>query len=229
MRGVENICRVLSQADTIDREEGLLTYPCYRLTMERFAAHYGVPLAGTVGAFVALSPNNDYAGNLRSLATLLWGFREGIPPEQLSVSTYSACKRRAWSYINGVDFLSDAKGPKTRAFYQNILDPTNPEPVTVDGHMVGIWEGRRMTMKEAARTRFSYEDIAQGVRDVAAELALVPCQAQAICWLTWKRIHAVIYNPQLNLFRGGNQWGSDVDPREIRPYSPRAASLLSVA
>jgi hypothetical protein len=221
MRGVESIRHVLSLADSIDREEGLLAYPRYRLTLERFATHYGVPLAGTVGAFVALSPNNDYAGNLRSLATLLWGFQQGISPERLSVSTYSACKRRAWSYINGIDFLSDAKGPKTRAFYQNILDPTNPEPVTVDGHMVGVWEGRRMTMKEATTSRFRYADVAQGVRDVAAELALVPCQAQAICWFTWKRIHAVVYSPQLSLFRGGDQWGNDVDPREIRPFRLR--------
>lgn len=221
MRGVENVRRVLSLADRIDQEEGLQAYTRYRVTLERFSDYYAVPLAGVVGAFVALSPNNDFAGNLRSLATLLWGFRKSIPVENLTVSTYGACKQRAWNYIQGIDFLSDAKGPKTRAFYQNILNPSDPEPVTIDGHMVGVWRGQRMTMKAAVTSGFNYNEIAQGIRNVAREVGLVPCQVQATCWFTWKRIHGVVYDPQLSLLRSADQWGSDVHPRDVRPFPLR--------
>lgn len=221
----DNIHRVLDKADEIDIREGLAAYGRYRETMLRFAKHYGCKLESVVAAFVAMSPNNDYKGNLKSLATLLHGIKEGWDLEEITVTTYKACRDRAYSFARcDKDFLEVTRGPKTRSFYQNIIDPSNSSPVTIDGHMLSIWHGRYMTMKEAVRSRYRYEDVAQGVREVAFMRGFVPCQVQAICWFTWKRIHKAVYDPQLNLFASGDQWGTEVSPVHIKPFTRKVAA-----
>jgi hypothetical protein len=220
--GRANVRRVWGLSDATDRREGSRAYLGYKITLARFAGHYGASVEGTVAAFCALSPNNDFKGNLRSLATLLWGRREGVPVNRLVVSTYGACKLRAWAYLEGRDFLEHTQGPKTRAFFQNILHPLDPHPVTIDGHMVGVWYGQRMTMKEAVYTRFRYEELAQGFRQVAADLGLCTNQLQATLWFTWKRLHQVVYSPQLDLVRTDDQWGQDLRPEDVRPWAPRS-------
>lgn len=209
---------VWRRVDPIDRGEGMTAYLRYRWTLSRLAAHYGAELPGTVAAFAALSPNNDYMGNLRSTATLLKARAEGIPFERCTVSTYRACARRAWDYLDGIPFLERTKGPKTRAFYQNILDPWDPEPVTIDGHMFGLWAGQRLTMKQVVRLRIPYDRVADDFRSFAGRNGILPCQLQATLWFTWKRIHRVIYSPQLDVFNHGNCWLLDMKPEEIRPF-----------
>lgn len=219
---VANILAVWARVDAIDREEGMLAYPRYHDSLAVYARHYELPLASVVGAFAALSPNNDYLGTLRSLVTLLDGQRDGVPVEALTISTYNACRDRAWDYLHGSDFLTMTAGKKTRAFFRNIMDPSDPEPVTIDGHMVGVSIGQRMNMKAIVRTGFDYDAIAAEFRDVAGQVGVVPCQLQAVIWFTWKRIHNVIFEPQLDAFSMGDQWRSLTTPDMIRPY-PRKA------
>ena len=221
MTAVENILRVYAQVDAIDREEGLLAYPRYRESLMYYAVRYRLPFANVVGAFVALSPNNDYMGNLRSLVTILEGLRHSRRVEDCTVSTYKACRDRAWTFLLGTDFLATTKGKKTRNFYQNIFNPDDPNPVTIDGHMACIYVGKRMTMKEVVRSRFKYDEVAEAFRTVAYDVDLLPCQLQAMLLFTWKRINNVIYSAQLDVFAGDNQWGTRIDPSRIRPFPIR--------
>jgi hypothetical protein len=214
------IKKVLEKADTCDWVEGSGAYFAYHETMTHFAEYYKAPLRGTIAAFVALSPNNDYMGNLRSLATVLLARQQGVPLQDVTVSTYNACRNRAWEYLSGErDFLRFTKGPKTRAFYLNILEPWLAGPITIDGHMKSLWFGKRLTMKEAVReVKARYDDIAHDFRVVAKNNHLMPHQLQAILWFTWKRIHNVLAVQQFDLFRGGDQWGVARDPIAVKPY-----------
>lgn len=218
---VDNLRSVLDQADSADLRDGKLAYPRHNLTLSRLAERYEVPLSAVAGTFSALSPNNDYLGNLRSTVTLLQGFRDGVDVWDLTVSTYKVCAERAWRCLKGEDFLSFTKGPKTRAFYQNIMDPSDPIPVTIDGHMMSIWRGQRMTMKEAVwmRPRLKYEDIAEGVREVARECNWIANRVQSTLWFTWKRIHGILYRPQMDLFKCEDPWLMDLEPHEIRGFA----------
>jgi hypothetical protein len=108
---IENIKRTLARADAIDYREGLQAYHNYNRTAQGLASLYGYPLEVVAAVFVALSPNNDYIKNLRSTATLLKGHKLGMPVESLTVSTYKACKLRAWRVLDGEDFLSVRCGP----------------------------------------------------------------------------------------------------------------------
>lgn len=186
--------------------------------MERLAVSYEVRLENVVACFSALSPNNDYLGNLRSTVTLLEGRRRGLPVESCTVSTYGACKLRAWEFLAGEDFLTRTVGKKTRNFYINILDPEENTAVTIDGHMYCIWIGKRMTMRQAVRERMAYDAVADGCRELAAHEGMLPNQLQAMLWFTWKRIHNVVYSPQLNLLNPADHWNMDLVPEHIKPY-----------
>jgi hypothetical protein len=101
--------------------------------------------------FAALSPNNDYHGNLRDADRLLEAAKNKIGIDDFKVSTYGNNKRKAWSIANGVEPLDVIVFPKTRSFFLNIFDPLDPHPVTVDGHIYNAWHGRRISLKGAAQ------------------------------------------------------------------------------
>ena len=219
-----NIRRVFDLADRIDLEEGMKAYRAYQQTMAGLAGRYGCTLEQATAVFVSLSPNNAYLQNLRSAATVLAAHRAGIPKERVITSTYNHCRDRAFQFLDGADFLSATKGPKIRAFYSNIVNPSDPEPVTIDGHMIGVWFGHPITMKSAAYLKVRYHEIAGGFRDVAAGLGLIPNQLQAVLWFTWKRINRVAFDPRLSLFGAGNQWRNYIPAEEIKTYPVRAAA-----
>lgn len=206
----ENLARLISKADAIDLRHGVNAYRVYNQVIKDFALSYAAKFEPTLAAFCALSPQNDYYGNLRSLASVLHAAQHSIPIEQVVVSTYKHCRDRAYLYLTGkADFLSTVKGLKIRAFYANILDPEDPVPVTIDGHMVCAWRGINVPMQSASVKPSEYDEIAKGVRDLAEEMNLIPNQVQAIIWLTRKRLQRIKYNPQLNLF------GDDINIQAI--------------
>lgn len=183
--------------------------------MTAFARHYQIPLSKVTSAFVALSPNSDYIGNLRSLTSVLEGLSKGLPAEEITVSTYKACRNRAITYLTGeADFLRTVRGPKIRAFRDNILRPKTSRLVTVDGHMVAAFVGKpNMTMKDAAyhlTRRAQYKEIADAISDLADTNGIAPCQAQAILWHARKRIFNIKFDAQTSL----------LDPFCVSTYPP---------
>lgn len=216
-----NLRHMYGLADEDDLREGKLAYERYNAVMREFADVYDAPLDRTLAAFCALSPNNDYYGNLRSLASVLHGVRHGVPCDRITVSTYKHCRDRAYLYVTGERcFLSTAKGPKIRAFYHNILDPTDTAHVTIDGHMKAAYEGRAMTMKEAiVRTKGEYQRISDAAKRLARREGLIPNQLQATIWFARKRTERVKYNAQLGLFDDpSDKWGTLVRANEAPPY-----------
>ena len=228
MDNVQNIFKVWEQVDSIDLHEGMTAYEKYNQTMCRLAWHYDFPLSSVVGAFCALSPNNDYMGNLRSLVTVLKGFREHKLLWDLTVSTYDSCKYRAWRCLLGQNFMTFTKGPKTRSFYINIMKPTDNYAVTIDGHMYSVWYGKYLNMKAVAKMGFDYEAVAHDFRTVAFSIGIVPCQLQACLWFTWKRINNAVYNPQLGLFCADDHWGLLPDVKRIKEFTCNDASPKSL-
>lgn len=198
---LRNVVAVLNQADDVDVSEGRVSYFRYNEVLRGVAAFYGVEFEQCVAAFAALSPNVDYNGNLRSLASVLKGWKEGVDVNLVRVSGYNHCRDRAYSYLNGVDFLGTVSGKKIRSFYSNIVNPMDPVPVTIDGHAVNVWRGRVQALKSVVGG-FRYDDVAADYRAAAKRFGLLPNQVQAITWFAWKRINNIVYaGRQLELFR----------------------------
>lgn len=210
-----NLRKIFMQADETDRRDGQAAYRSYHAVIANFSRHYGFRFERTLAAFVAMSPSSDYFGNLRSLASVLAGLRAGREPDEITVSTYKHCRNRAILYATGaVDFLVTVRGPKIRAFYQNILDPLDPVPVTVDGHISCAWQGVDLTMRQAlVRPRY-YKVIAAAVRYLAEREGYVPNQMQAVIWMTRKRLLRIKFDAQFDLFSNSIL----VTPDDARPY-----------
>lgn len=218
---IDNLRAILRHANTADRREGCAAYRTYNQVIRSFAEHYGVTFERALSAFVALSPNSDYLGNLRSLASVLAAIRDGTPCSDVTVSTYNHCRDRAYSYATGESmFLAKARGLKIRSFFLNIFDPLDVEPVTVDGHIVCAWRGLDATMKESSVRPTQYRQIAGAVRRVARSLDLIPNQVQATIWITRKRRLGIKFAHQLDMFSDAMA----VTPDEARPYQSARAN-----
>jgi len=73
-------------------------------------------------------------------------------------------------------------GQKTSNFFMNIVQPFNPEYITIDKHMIDIlMPGKHITYDR-------YLEMTKSITNHAAELSIVPNQLQAILWVTHKRI-----------------------------------------
>ena len=194
----ENFERLWNLASDRDKHLAIASYPKYQRITAQIAEKHGFP--GVVGAavFAALSPNNDYWGNLRDADELLKAARAGLSLDQFSVSTYGNNKRKAWRIAHGEDPEALIVALKTRNFFHNITEPDNPNWVTIDGHMYNIFTGirRRIQSRNPAErvvkvTAKEYVVIAAAVKAYAGEKGLVPCQMQGVLWQTWRRIHGI--------------------------------------
>lgn len=203
-------------------EEGLKAYPSYHRTLRNFSEFYGFGFVPTVEAFAALSPANDYHGNLRSLASLLHGIANGVPPKDITVSTFNSAAHRAYSYVTGeASFLDTVNGRKIRAFRDNILYLDKSREITIDGHMVGLWRGESLTMKEAnlVLQRTGYDNVADDFLKYARKAKVAPCVFQATLWFYQKNSRQIKYSDQLDMFYShGTKWVSDLDPADFPPY-----------
>lgn len=221
---IDNLRLWYARADTIDRQEGQLAYPRYNAVMRALSQRFDFPLPLVTAAFVSLSPNNDYMSNLRSVVTVLYAIRQGHTIDQCQVSTYRHCLTRAWAYVTGeADFEDRTKGPKVMSFYRNILDPSDPSWVTVDGHIHACWQDKHLTMKDAViGSSRRYFEIVTSVQLMAHEVGMVPNALQAALWFARKRTLGILFNPQGDVFyEADDRWRTLVDVAQMPPYPPR--------
>lgn len=197
---VDNLKRTLDRATSFDIEAGLASFCRYHRIVTLIAAKTGHTPRIAAGVFAALSPNNDYHGNLRDTHTLMKAAKSGQNLTDFSVSTYGPNKRKAWAIAHGEDPLDLIVAKKTRSFFLNIDNPDDPVPVTIDGHMYNIWRCQRENLVGLRWRVKNYDQIADDVRALAQECKMVPCQMQGVLWITWRRIHRIKTSDQLTFW-----------------------------
>lgn len=197
-----NLERVLDQASATDRKIAEGAWFRYQSIVGQIAAKYGFSTRIGAAVFAALSPNSDYLGNIRDTKRLLQHHANGQSVENLRVSTYGLNKLKAWRIASGEDPLELIQARKTRNFFLNVADPTDPQPVTIDGHMFNVWAGHRLALNSADMKQYSkhYDEVAGLVRQLAAERNLIPNVAQGLIWYCWKRLHQIKINGQLTFW-----------------------------
>jgi hypothetical protein len=68
--------------------------------------------------------------------------------------------------------------------------------VTVDGHMVNIWRGKRERLIGLRSNLKLHYEVADGVRALARDYGCIPNQMQGILWITWRRVHGILTTNQ---------------------------------
>lgn len=196
--GKKNLLKVWHSSRTWEKAEGLLYYSTMR---NRLVVQYSwYNLHDTAAIFCVLSPNNSEAGNWEDLHAM-WC----APADQrhtIRIHTYNHNRDKAIALLAGAAPQEVIQGPKTRAFFHNIVNPWDMHHVTIDGHMVSAYQGKRLVMDQAAVTAKEYEQIAGAARKAAKEVGVLPSQFQSTVWMAWKRQHRILYKPQMKLGLG---------------------------
>lgn len=196
-----NLELVVEQATEADKAEGMLAWRRYYRLLKSIGDRTGHSASVATGVFAALSPNNDYLGNLRDTVRLLRAHQRGLSAEQVKVSTYHANKHKAWDIACGAHPLAKLRAPKTRSFFLNISNPDDAYPVTVDGHIFNAWAGVRVPLvaTPSRGRKAHYDVVAEDVRTLARAHGLLGNQMQAIIWFCWRRTHRIKTDNQLEL------------------------------
>ena len=225
--GNRNLEKLFARSSALDMNAGSVAYLKYNKVTQAFADLYDVGIVPVTEAFVALSPNNDYHGNLRSLSSVLFAHRCNMEHDRATVTTFKAARTRAFGYVTGsVSFLDTVKGMKTTAFRHNILYPEQSRRVTVDGHMVAAWQGREdLNMKKAALilkgSQGNYRRVERGAARLARRNGIAPCQMQGVLWFTRKRLLGIRYDAQAQLFDAKDDISRTLArPTDYPPYAP---------
>jgi hypothetical protein len=198
----QNLKKVFEAADKADiRIAEVAWLKMHKMTSQIALKHGFDPRIGAA-VFAALSPNNDYHGNLRDTHRLLEAAKNRIGIDDFKVSTYGNNKRKAWRIVHGEEPLDLIVFPKTRNFFQNVHNPNDPHPVTVDGHIYNAWHGRRISLKGMAQkgTNKLYEEVAEDVRELARAKGIVANICQGIIWYSWRRMHRILTPNQLEMW-----------------------------
>lgn len=181
-----NILNLFSQVTESQLNEGLNWYQRANEHANYLSQKYNVSLAKVCGIISALSPATNWSTNIKDAEELLKG------NSTHKFSTYGQNVLKAYKILNAsleMDielFFSLKTGAKTYNFYRNILEPTNPDYVTIDRHAIAIWAGNLAEFYGKGASLKLYREIAQDYIYVAKVLKLLPLQLQAITWVAYR-------------------------------------------
>jgi hypothetical protein len=154
----------------------------------------GLHVNKIAGIVAVLSPSIPWARNKREAAELCLTWAAGGDWRAVRLTTYGPQWAKAYGIL-GLDGNAEpdiltiiGKGPKTRAFYANILRPDYPLAVTVDRWIVGaagiIENG--IAYDSYRISPVTYRTLASVLCEIAAEAHVPPAAVQATIWLTYK-------------------------------------------
>ncbi len=134
------------------------------------------------GVIAALSPRTSWERNLL-LA------RNAYERGEATGALGRSC-RAANAILAGGEPLDVLSGQKVRAFFQLIADPTDNQTVCVDRHAVRVALGYDLSDRELSAIHLErnglYGRFVDTYRRAADKLSVLPWQAQAVTWVTWR-------------------------------------------
>jgi hypothetical protein len=182
----EKIRKVLQLVTPEEWGEGKYWYQSAHLFARDTGETYGTDLIKTCGIIAALSAQKSWNENKRIARTFLQegksyhtGLQTGKAREILALRGDPVFFKAA--------IVEILKGPKTSAFFQNIYEPLNPEPVCLDRHMAGLFLGKEnLSLKE-------YPRLAEEIRTAAKSEGMIACELQGVLWtfarrFAWKNV-----------------------------------------
>lgn len=212
---VKNIIACRRRAKPQDVAHGIAWYAEAYEECRIIAERYDLPVCVVAGVVAALSPNNRWTINIKNAADLINAFWNGCAMDSVSVSTYSAMKRKAWCILEqNVLFDSDDRlykwtendstqeeikailnGRKIVCFYENIM---GEDTCTIDGHARNIAYNERVNLTDN-KTNIGvreYANLQEAYRQAAKRCTVngrrfKAYELQAVTWVTWRKQHGI--------------------------------------
>ena len=171
MKEINNLMDIATKQNITD---GKLWYKRLNRYLRDVSFIYNVP-TWKVGAIMSiLSPRVSFKINLEDTITLLkHGSKAKLKSPIFKVKALKALN--AQSYDDVLALFSDKTGPKTLAFFDNLVNPKS-EKVTIDVHMI-----RAFNIK-GSLTNKKYRQAEIMIQNYASKVGLQPMQLQAILW-----------------------------------------------
>jgi hypothetical protein len=191
-----NLEKIFNQALPVEIENGKKWYSDANNTLKELSVKYNISPEIVFAVCSALSPRCIWNQNIIDTENVLNWFTtkyHGINRNLPKVTTYGRNLQKAIDILkteNTDVFISR----KTFNFFNNILNPDNPEYVTIDGHGINAYYNKLGIVENKHFTPKYYDKIANSYKNIAKKYALLPCQFQAIIWLCFKRIHNIKVN-----------------------------------
>lgn len=181
-----NVTKAFRSATEQDRKDGLSWYDSARAFAHTLDPDNPDRAAGIIAA---LSPCNSWPTNRVAAANFYSGKRDIHTRPNVA-----KCER----ILSGETPLAVLGGPKVRAFYGNIVGLDIDETVTIDRHAIMVCEGRQIRDAELKsyfgirRNRQYVDEYRRAAKILSKEFGpLTPSQVQAVCWVWWRRNHAI--------------------------------------
>ncbi len=164
---------VLNQSTPIHFKEGREWYPTGNLFCNGLSKEFTVSLEIACGIVACLSPLKSWPVNMKIAKQFLEGKRNVHTGLQVT---------KAEAILRGEDIELCLGGLKTISFYHNLLNPPDPNYVTIDRHMLWMFKGKpSITPKQY----YGYRDALKGY---ALDNNWIPSELQAVTWCAVKQI-----------------------------------------
>jgi len=176
-----NLLELYHNAPPNIKQEGLLWYSSARTYYSQLARKLHLKPRVVLGVVAALSPFVKWSTQL--------ALTEKFITDELhqkgsgSFPGFPANLRTARSILGGTPVLEALNGPKTRAFYKNLIG--RKKPITLDRHAISAALGKKISPKER-HTKAQLRDIHRAYVEAAKQERVGNCDFQAIVWSTWR-------------------------------------------
>ena len=205
---VRNIIACRRRAKPQDVAAGIAWYAEAYEECRQIADKYDLSIHIVVGVVAALSPNNRWTTNITNARDLIDAFVNGRDMDSVSVCTYGAMKRKAWSILEDrpirlvehdtviVDETKERlNGRKIVCFYENIM---GEDTCTIDGHARNIAYNERVNLTDN-KTNIGireYANLQEAYRQAAKRCTVngrkfKAYELQAVTWVTWRKQHGI--------------------------------------
>lgn len=184
----ENLLKTFSRASQETINEGKMWYRAANLFATSLSQRFGVTVEQAAGVIACLSPAAKWERNLEDAENLIKAYyhRGYIGAKPVVVTTYGNQKEKALGVLAGRHELTPKTGRKTFNFMHNIIDPTNPDFVTIDRHAWRVLTGEQNAGAVQINPRqYSLAELVY--KTLARQVNLVPCELQAIAWTQYKK------------------------------------------
>jgi hypothetical protein len=183
--------QVLRYAKARDREDGRAWYVIANKKIHDIADRHGLEFEKVAGIVAVLSPSVEWDANLQDANEFIrLKGRHACRTYGRNVRTARKILR-AKSSFTVLGIIAGLQGFKVKAFFDNLVNPLTSTSVTIDTHLIRAWHGSPFLTKAQVGAGFRgrlYSEISRDVVALAEQMQIRPLEAQAILWVTWKKI-----------------------------------------